>query len=64
MESEIIKSRMGPVDILIQPDIARYGTLEYDKVNEIIKRGEEAARSQIPAIRQRLAPNPRKRLRA
>jgi NTE family protein len=61
MESEIIKSRMGPVDILIQPDIARYGTLEYDKVHEIIKRGEEAARAQIPAIRQRLAPKPRKR---
>ncbi|MEW5718078.1 MAG: patatin-like phospholipase family protein [Chloroflexota bacterium] len=61
MESEIIKSRMGPVDILIQPDIARYGTMEYDKALEIIKRGEEAARSQIQAIRQRLAPNPRKR---
>jgi predicted acylesterase/phospholipase RssA len=61
MESEIIKSRMGPVDILISPDIARYGTMEYDKANEIIKRGEEAARAQIPAIRQRLAPNPRKR---
>ncbi|MBM3129517.1 MAG: cyclic nucleotide-binding domain-containing protein [Chloroflexi bacterium] len=61
MESEIIKSRMGPVDILIQPDIARYGTMEYDKAYEIIKRGEEAARSQILAIRQRLAPSPRKR---
>ena len=64
MESEIIKSRMGPVDILIQPDIARYGTLEYDKVHDIIKRGEEAAHTQIPAIRQRLAPNPRKRPQA
>ena len=64
MESEIIKSRMGPVDVLIQPDIARYGTMEYDKVHEIIKRGEEAARAQIPAIRQRLAPNPRKRSQA
>ena len=64
MESEIIKSRMGPVDVLIQPDIARYGTLEYDKVHDIIKRGEEAAHAQIPAIRQRLAPNPRKRPQA
>ncbi len=63
MESEIIKSRMGPVDVLIQPDIARYGTLEYDKVYELIQRGEEAAREQIPAIRQRLAPHPRKPLR-
>jgi NTE family protein len=62
MESEIIKTRLGPVDVLIQPDVARYGTMEYDKAAEIIKRGEEAARSQIFAIRQRLAPNPRKRL--
>lgn len=60
MESEIIKTRMGPVDVLIQPDIERYGTLEYDKALEIIQRGEEAARTQIPAIRQLLAPRPRR----
>jgi NTE family protein len=59
MESEIIRSRMGPVDILIQPDIARYGTLDYEKVQELIQRGEEAARAQIPAIKQLLAPHPR-----
>ena len=59
MESEIIKTRLGPVDVLIQPDIERYGTLEYDKYAEIIKRGEEATREQIANIRQRLAPNPR-----
>jgi NTE family protein len=63
MESEIIKTRMGPVDVLIQPDVARYGTLEYEKVNEIIQRGEEAAHTQIPAIRQLLAPRARKPLR-
>jgi NTE family protein len=59
MESEIIQTRMGPVDVLIQPDIARYGTMEYDRVNEFIRRGEEAARRQIPQIRQLLAPRPR-----
>ncbi|MCL4395860.1 MAG: patatin-like phospholipase domain-containing protein [Chloroflexi bacterium] len=64
MESEIIRSRMGPVDVLIQPDIARYGTLEYEKVRELIQRGEEAARAQIPAIKQLLAPHPRQPLRA
>lgn len=64
MESEIIKSRMGPVDVLIQPDIERYGTMEYDKYGEIIKRGEEAAREQIANIRQRLAPRPRPPLSA
>ncbi|MBI5029841.1 MAG: patatin-like phospholipase family protein [Chloroflexi bacterium] len=64
MESEIIKSRMGAVDVLIQPDIERYGTMEYDKYGEIIKRGEEAAREQIANIRQRLAPRPRPPLTA
>ncbi|HEX7594487.1 MAG TPA: patatin-like phospholipase family protein, partial [Anaerolineae bacterium] len=63
MESEIIKTRMGPVDVLIQPDVARYGTLEYEKVHELIRRGEEAARSQVAAIKQLFAPRPRKSLR-
>jgi NTE family protein len=64
MESEIIKTRMGPVDVLIQPDVARYGTMEYNKVQELIQRGEEAAWLQIPHIRQLLAPRPRAPLRA
>ena len=64
MESEIIKTRMGPVDVLIQPEIARYGTFDYDKVPEFIKLGEEAARAQMPAIKQLIAPHPRKPLRA
>ncbi len=59
MESEIIKTRMGPVDVLITPDVGRYGTLEYDKVYEVIQRGEEAAHEKIPHIRQLLAPRPR-----
>jgi NTE family protein len=64
MESEIIKTRMGPVDVLIQPEIARYGTFDYDKVYELIRRGEEAARAQSSAIKQLIAPHPRKPLRA
>lgn len=64
MESEIIKTRMGQVDVLIQPDVARYNTMEYNKVEELIQRGEEAAWLQIPHIRQLLAPHPRAPLRA
>ncbi len=60
MESEIIRTRMGPVDVLISPNIARYGTFEYDKVRELIQRGEEATRAQLPTIRQLFAPRPRK----
>ncbi|HEX7587654.1 MAG TPA: patatin-like phospholipase family protein [Anaerolineae bacterium] len=64
MESEIIKTRMGPVDVLIQPEIARYGTFDYDKVPEFVRLGEEAARAQMPAIKQLIAPHPRRPLRA
>ncbi|MBI4788486.1 MAG: cyclic nucleotide-binding domain-containing protein [Chloroflexi bacterium] len=63
MESEIIKTRMGPVDVLIQPDVAPYGTMEYDKVHELIQRGQEAACRELPQIRQLLAPRPRSSLR-
>jgi predicted acylesterase/phospholipase RssA len=60
MESEIIKTRMGPVDVLIQPQVGMYGTLEYDKVMDIIKRGEDAARQQMATLKRLLAPRPRK----
>jgi len=60
MEREIIRSRINPVDVVIQPDVARYSVREYDKVQEIIRSGEDAARLQIPYIRKLLAPRPRK----
>lgn len=61
MESEIIKTRMSGVHVLIKPDIARYTTLDYSKAQEIIKLGEEAARAEVANIKQLLAPRPRKR---
>jgi NTE family protein len=60
MESEIIRTRIQPVNVLIQPDVARYHVREYDKVADIIRSGEEAAQLQIPFIRKLLAPRPRK----
>jgi NTE family protein len=60
MEGEIIRSRMNPVDVVIQPDVARYHVRQYDKAREIIQAGEDAARLQIPYIRKLLAPRPRK----
>lgn len=62
MEGEIIRARMPPVDVLIQPDVARYHVRQYDKAAEIIRAGEEAARLHIPQIRKLLAPRPRKSL--
>jgi NTE family protein len=60
MEGEIIRSRMNPVDVIIQPDVARYHVRQYDKAREIIQAGEDAARLQVPYIRKLLAPRPRK----
>lgn len=61
MESEIIKTRMSGVHVLIKPDIARYNTLDYSKATEIIRVGEEAARLEVANIKQLIAPRPRKR---
>lgn len=62
MESEIIRARMPAVDVLIQPDVARYHVRQYDKAAEIIRAGEAAARLHIPQISKLLAPRPRKPL--
>jgi len=62
MEGEIIRSRIYPLDVLITPDVARFHLREYDKVNDLIRAGEDAARHQVPYIRKLLAPRPRKSL--
>ncbi len=61
MESEIIKSRLQPMDILIQPDVIRFSTLDFNKADEIIAAGQVAAEKQVERIRQLLAPRPRPR---
>lgn len=54
MEAGIIESRMGAVDVLIQPDVTPYRSLEYDKADEIIAAGEKAARRMLPDVLDRL----------
>jgi NTE family protein len=61
MESEIIKTHLRPMDVVIQPDVVRFTTLDYGKVHEIVTAGEVAARAQLGRIRQLLAPRPRPR---
>lgn len=61
MESEIIKTRQRPMDILIQPDVARFSTLDYARVHEIVAAGQVAAHLQASKIRQLLTPRPRPR---
>jgi predicted acylesterase/phospholipase RssA/CRP-like cAMP-binding protein len=56
MEREIIKTRMGPVNVLIRPRIETFTTMDYDKVQDLIRVGEEAAREALPKIQALIAP--------
>lgn len=59
MESEIIRSRVEATDVMIQPDVAQFTITDFDRVEEIIQVGREAAQHAIPQLRQLLAPRPR-----
>ena len=59
MESEIIRSRAEAIDVLIQPDVAQFTIADFDRADEIIQVGRDAAEAAIPQLRQRLAPRPR-----
>ncbi len=54
MEREIIKTRMTPVDVLIQPGVEIYTSMDYDKSNEFIQLGREAAERELPALKKLL----------
>jgi len=56
MEREIIKTRMGPVNVLIRPRIETFATMDYDKAAELIRVGEQAAREALPKIQSLLHP--------
>jgi len=56
MEREIIKTRMGPVNVLIRPRIETFSTMDYDKARELIRVGEEAAREMLPKVQALIAP--------
>ncbi len=59
MESEIIRARSEAIDVRIAPDVAQFTTLDYERVNDIIQVGRDAAEKALPQLRQLLAPKPR-----
>jgi NTE family protein len=54
MEREIIKTRMNPVDILIQPRVETYTSMDYDKAEDFIQLGREAAERELPLLQKLL----------
>lgn len=59
MESEIIRSRGEAIDVLIAPDVAQFSISDFDRVDDIIQMGRDAAQEALPHLRQLLAPHPR-----
>jgi NTE family protein len=53
LESDIIQKEK--TDIYIRPNISEFSTFSYEKVDEIIRRGEKAARKALPDIKKALA---------
>jgi NTE family protein len=59
MEREIIKTKMMPVDVVINPKVGIYSLMEFDKAKELIHLGEEAAQEEIGRIRELISPRRR-----
>jgi NTE family protein len=55
MEREIVKTRMSPVDILIKPKVQLYTAMDYDKADEFLQLGREAAEQELPLLQKLLA---------
>jgi NTE family protein len=54
MEREIIKTRLSPVDVLIQPRVEVYTATDYHHAADFILLGEKAAEQAVDEIKQRV----------
>lgn len=50
MEREIVKTRMSPVDVLIRPRVEIYTAMDYDKAEDFMRLGEEAAHREMALL--------------
>jgi len=63
MESEIIRTRMNPANVVITPAVEIYSATEFDKAAEFIRLGEEAAHREMERIKHLVTPRPQKSAR-
>jgi len=56
MEREIIKTKMMPVDVVINPRVGIYSFIEFDKAKDLIRLGEEAAQEEIGRMKELISP--------
>ncbi|TMC56061.1 MAG: hypothetical protein E6J26_07510, partial [Chloroflexi bacterium] len=56
MESEIIRTRMNPANLVIRPAVEIYSASDFQRAREFIRLGEEAAYRALDQIKQLVAP--------
>jgi NTE family protein len=54
MEREIIKTRLSPVDVLINPHVEVYTAMDYQQAVDFIRLGEEAGERAVDSIKRRI----------
>ena len=55
MEREIVKTRMSPVDVLIKPKVEVFTAMDYDRAEDFLQLGREAAEQEISMVQKLLA---------
>jgi len=56
MEAQIAVLKMAPYDVLISPKVGMYSATEAERLDEFVRLGEEAAKTQVDNIKQLLKP--------
>jgi NTE family protein len=54
MEREIVKTRMSPVDVLIKPKVEVLTAMDYDRAEDFLQLGREAAERELPLLQKLL----------
>jgi NTE family protein len=54
MEREIIRTRLSPVDVLINPHVEVYTAMDYQQAVDFIRLGEEAGERAVDTIKRRI----------
>ncbi len=63
MEAGIIQNKLGHVDALIQPNVTHFEGLDFQRADEFIRAGAEAAEAVVATIKSVLEPQPRRQFR-
>ncbi|MBI5877443.1 MAG: cyclic nucleotide-binding domain-containing protein [Chloroflexi bacterium] len=62
MESEMIRTRMSPANVVIRPSVEIYNSTEFERARDFIRLGEEAAYRSLDQIKQLFQTQPQARL--